>query len=80
MDGPGIDPGNSTVGTIARLRANFREYATVDNVQVSADLNTYIRISVRKTMNGDVIHVQSNITDDNQTGTGSTNLTWNLLP
>jgi hypothetical protein len=60
------------------LRANFRQYATIDGNQVSGDLFWFSRVSVRKTSSGDVIHNQ--FSNDNQAGTGNTNLTWNLQP
>ncbi|HEX8567991.1 MAG TPA: hypothetical protein VF648_20300 [Pyrinomonadaceae bacterium] len=79
LDGPGIgNNSNNPIGTIGRLRANFRGYATVDGNQVSGDLFWFTRVSVRKISNGDAIHNQ--FSADNQAGTGATNLTWNLQP
>ena len=80
LDGPGIGADTSPVGSIIRQRANFREYATVDGNQVSGDLATYSRVSVKKTSNNTIVQVQADISNDNEAGTGTTNLTWNLQP
>ena len=78
VDAPGVgnvpaDPLNA----IARLRANFRQWAvTLRGSKVSDDMNWFSRVSVIKTANGDVL--RNEIAGDNVAGTGTTNLSWNL--
>jgi hypothetical protein len=64
------------VGTIVRVRTNFREWATLNGARVSVDMLWFSRISVIKTSTGDAL--QNDVSGDNVVGTGSTNLTWNL--
>ncbi len=77
VDAPGT--GNvpaDPVNTIARLRANFRQWAISGSQKVSDDMNWFSRISVIKTANGDVL--SNEIAGDNVAGIGTTNLSWNL--
>jgi len=80
VDGPGItltvlDP-NAPINTIARNRTNFRQWALIDGVKASDDLLWFTRLSIRKTLIGEVL--QSGVAGDNVAGSGATNLTWNL--
>jgi hypothetical protein len=80
VDAPGItltvlDP-NAPLNTIARNRTNFRQWALVDGVKASDDLLWFTRLSIRKTLIGEIL--QSDVAGDNIAGSGTTNLTWNL--
>jgi hypothetical protein len=63
-------------GTICRLRVNFREWATLGDVQVSNDLFWFSRVSNKKFSGADT--KLSDIPGDNTAGQGSTSVTWNL--
>jgi hypothetical protein len=79
LDAPGISlrASSNPVGAIARVRTNFLEWATVDDgIRVSVDLEWFSRLSVQKTLLGDVRN--SDVTGDNTAGTGLSKLTWNL--
>ena len=77
LDTPGIPP-LSTDNTYYRIRVNFREYAMAEGVpvQVSGDLRWYSRLSVSRT-NGQT-NLKTDVTGDNVSGLGTTNLSWNL--
>jgi hypothetical protein len=78
LDAPGISlaaPSNP-IDSILRNRTNFRQWALVDGVKASDDLTWFSRISIRKTLLGDVL--ESSVPGDNVAGSGNTNITWNL--
>ena len=79
LDAPGVSlssPSNPN-DSILRARTNYRQWATVDGgVRVSDDLQWFSRLSIRKTVIGDVL--QSDIPGDNMAGSGLTNVSWNL--
>ena len=64
-------------GSISRLRANFKQWATLNNKRVSGDLLWFVRISSLKISLGN-FEFSNNITGDNTAGLGTTPLTWNL--
>ncbi|HYE72526.1 MAG TPA: hypothetical protein VEF04_04310, partial [Blastocatellia bacterium] len=85
LDAPGTGTTSSApIGRIVRQRVNFTEYATIQvyqNGQVvqakcSSNLQWYSCISIEKTSSGDVL--KTGVTGDNQAGTGTIPLTWNL--
>lgn len=83
LDGPGTGTtGSAPLNRIVRVRTNFRQWATVKgsdgttDVRISVDLTWFSRISIIKTVDGDVL--RTDISGDNVAGTGTTNLTWNL--
>jgi hypothetical protein len=66
-------------GTILRRRTNFFQFAFIANgltARLSANLNWYNRISIIFT--GGAAQLSNDITGDNVSGTGTTNLSWNL--
>ncbi len=85
LDSPG-PPKNftSTEGAIIRRRSNFRQWATVSqldshltkDVRVSSDITWFNRTSI-KIVNG-AGQVLSDVSNDNQNGSGTTPLTRNL--
>ncbi|MCI0628504.1 MAG: hypothetical protein L0387_43785, partial [Acidobacteria bacterium] len=66
------------IGVIGRFRFNFRQWAEVDGVRVSAFLPWFSRVSIIKTSSGD--QLATDVPNDNTSGTGTTPLTWNLQP
>ncbi len=77
LDAPGVG-GGFPVGTILRIRTNFRQWATLSSGgnRLSADLQWFSRVSIIKTSGNDAL--QSDVGGDNVAGTGTTNLSWNL--
>ena len=77
LDAPGIGTtANDPANTILRVRTNFRQWATLNGVPVSYDFLWYSRVSVIKSDSGD--NLSPDISGDNTSGTGTTNLSWNL--
>jgi hypothetical protein len=85
LDSPGSNlMPTSSIGTIRRRRTNFRQWATVSQLQagqtadvrVSSDIEWFQRISVEK-MRGNV-QISNAVSNDNQAGAGATPLSWNL--
>lgn len=78
-DAPGItlslDP-NAPLNSIARNRTNFRQWATIDGAKCSDDLMWFTRLSIKKTLIGEIL--ESSVPGDNVAGSGTTNLNWNL--
>lgn len=70
---------NAPEGVILRVRTNFTQFAQFQNKRVSGDLNWFSRLSIIKTQTGDVLRTQSDIINDNRSGTPSTPVTWNLV-
>jgi hypothetical protein len=79
-DGPSIGQTPAPPdGTILRRRTNFFQFAFIANgltARLSANLNWYNRISIIFT--GGAAQLSNTITGDNVSGTGTTNLSWNL--
>jgi hypothetical protein len=82
LDAPAIGP--SGPGTIVRLRYNFLEYAVLasdsNNTQIGT-LDWYSRTSCTKDPSDptDTTAIFStDVAGDNQAGSGTTNLSWNL--
>ena len=87
LDGPGIGmqyQPKFPVGTIARNRTNFKEWATFNGMKVSDDLPWFSRVSIVKNAQGfDVLENNFLVTQyatDHIAGVGATPLTWNLGP
>jgi len=89
LDNPGFDlVGATIVGTTRRKRTNFRQWATVSqrdagttkDVRVSEDITWFQRLSVKYvgTPTTQLSYDASN--DDNEIGSGTTPLTWDLMP
>jgi len=77
LDAPALGTvASQPVGYIQRIRTNFRQWATVNGVQVSGEIKWFARISVIKGANGD--QRLDNIANDNLAEEGTTKLTWNL--
>jgi len=92
LDFPRIQStGAAPVGAIGRIRVKFRQWAEVNmpagavpppagagvgGQKVSADFPWFSRISIIKTSTGD--QLRTDVAGDNASGTGSTNVTWNL--
>lgn len=88
LDNPGFDlVGATTVGTIRRRRTNFRQWATVSqndagttkDVRVSEDITWFQRLSV-KYVGLPATQLSYDVSNDNEIGSGTTPLTWNLMP
>lgn len=73
----GLDP-NAPLDSIARIRTNFRQWATIDGAKCSDDLMWFSRLSIKKTLIGE--NLETSVSGDNVAGSGTTNLTWNLQP
>ncbi len=85
FDAAGIPSNAAPQGTIWRFRSNWRELASFDYgggtvVRCSDNLEYYIRMSYRQVSAGTTDDWQplNNVTNDNQTGNGTTNVTWDL--
>ncbi len=66
------------LGVIGRFRINFRQWAEVDGIKVSADFEWFSRVSIIKTSSGD--QLATDVPGDNISRVGTTPLTWNLQP
>lgn len=85
IDSPGsnLNP-TAPIGLIRRRRTNFRQWATVSQLQggqtvdvrVSSDIEWFQRISIQKMRSG--VQINSDVPNDNQVGSGTTPLSWNL--
>jgi len=76
LDAPGIGPPNVD-GNTYRYRGNFYEFAALsDGTVISSQFTFYVRVSCKKTASG--YQVVNDVPNDNQIGTGTTPLTWNL--
>jgi hypothetical protein len=76
LDAPVIAP-VSVDGNTYRYRANFYAYAALpDGTQISPNYYFYVRQSCTKTSVG--YRFVNDVSGDNQIGTGTTNLSWNL--
>lgn len=86
IDSPGSNlVSTAPIGTIRRRRTNFRQWATISQLQggqtmdvrVSSDIQWFQRISIEKTRRG--VQINNDVgTNDNQVGLGTTLLSWNL--
>ena len=79
LDAPGIGLTSSApVGAILRRRTNFRQWAVLSGTEnrVSNDIEWFSRLSVIKTATG--FDRETSVSNDNVSGTGATNLSWNL--
>jgi hypothetical protein len=77
LDAPGI--ADAPVGTILRMRTNFREWAVLNSkalVVSPIDLYWYSRVSIIGTSTGD--QLKTDVPGDNVAGVGQTKTTWNL--
>jgi hypothetical protein len=76
LDAPGPVP--IATGNILRYRGNFSTFAsTPDGTVLSYGYNFWVRSSCTKTSGG-VVQFVNDVPGDNQIGSGSAALTWNL--
>lgn len=77
LDAPGTGTSAPPGSNIYRYRANFYEYAALpDGTIISSSYNFYVRVSCTKTSSG--YQFVNDVSGDNQIGSGTTPLTWNL--
>jgi hypothetical protein len=74
LDGPG--PGQPAVGNTRPFRVNFEEWVEYRDVRASAVFAWFSRASRKRTSTSEVY--EASFGSDNQAGTGTTALTWNL--
>jgi hypothetical protein len=75
-DAPGVAPGNVD-GNTYRYRINFYTYAALpDGTRISPNYYFYVRLSCTRNTFG--YQFVNDVPGDNQIGSGSTPLTWNL--
>ncbi len=78
LDAPALNILSSEpIGTIYRRRVNFRQWATLNGVRVSADMFWFSRQSIIKISDVAIDRIDD-VTADNIAGLGSTTQTWNL--
>lgn len=78
-DGPGFGfSATMSVGTIRRLRFNFREWAEFGGTRCSPVLQWYARESIKKTADPNTWNWETGVSGDNQIGQGQTSITWDL--
>lgn len=78
LDAPGLRP--STNGNTYRIRDNFYVWATLADgtTSVSSNYYFYVRESCKWVSAFPNYQFVNDVSGDNQTGTGTTNTTWNL--
>lgn len=62
---------------ICRMRFNFREFATFEELQISDNVDYFTRLSCAVNTSG-VASFVNDVSGDNQIGLGNTPITWNL--
>lgn len=76
---PGVTNNGGPLGTIYRVRCNFRQWAVLNSIPLVVspiDLYWFSRESIVVTSGGD--QLKSDVSGDNIAGEGVTNTTWNL--
>jgi hypothetical protein len=86
IDGPGLDFANGSFGVIARSRTNYTQWVSVNqanggtsaaDVRVSNNFQWFDTLSVIQNSDGSK-SVNTDVLGDNQIGSGTTSLAWDL--